>query len=89
MIDGMGGGWQLNAVDMEMCFTHAISAGISSWQAECLDSSAAFVFLNGSGLPLLDARALNMDNWRTGDPNFERVENLGSLDTLLLCQQKM
>ena len=32
------------AVDVEMCFTHAISAGISSWQAECSETSAAFVF---------------------------------------------
>ena len=26
-----------------------------------------------SSVSVLDPRALKMDNWRTGDPNFERV----------------
>lgn len=50
------------AVDVEMCFTHAISAGISSWQAECLDSSAAFVFFKREWTSLTQGRWI----WTTG-----------------------
>lgn len=56
----------VEAVDVEMCFTHAISAGISSWQAECLDSSAghvaAFVFFpwHSNGV---DCRSLTQGRW--------------------------
>ena len=92
MIDGMGGGSWCGDVFYPCDFCRNLQ--LASWMLRFISWPCCCVCffsltLKRSGLPLLDPRALNMDNWRTGDPNFERVENLGSLDTLLLCQQKM
>lgn len=92
MIDGMGGGSWCGDVFYPCHFCRNLQ--LASWMLRFISWPCCCVCffsltLKRSGLLLLDPRALNMDNWRTGDPNFERVENLGSLDTLLLCQQKM